>query len=347
MNKYLKYFSGWSSWSEWSSCIHQLSTEQDSHDECLCRIRHCNNPKPKDGGLICLGPAISVTNCTIHGGWTAWSAWSECSATCSYAVKTRTRTCTNPSPAHGGRLCIGQDRAEVMCTDIPPCPILSSVPKNGGWGSWTEWSHCSVSCGEGYIHRTRICDNPPPMYGGLNCSGSNIEYKNCFKVCSEQKKATLWTEWLITNNTNSDNGYIQKRFKFICKAPVTNIQDIKLNIKEEDRACNGMYCSIETAHWSRWSPWSPCSVTCGTGYQYRIRICEGSREHCIGSNTQKMLCSLDPCPSQWDCWNNWTACSVTCGWGTRKRYRNCLGESCRGSLYEEEPCEQLPCDCKY
>ena len=36
-------------------------------------------------------------DCVLHGGWTAWSDKSSCSADC---TATRTRTCTNPIPVN-------------------------------------------------------------------------------------------------------------------------------------------------------------------------------------------------------------------------------------------------------
>ena len=41
----------------------------------------------------------------IDGNYTKWSEWSECSATCRGGSQTRTRTCTNPTPQHGGKNC--------------------------------------------------------------------------------------------------------------------------------------------------------------------------------------------------------------------------------------------------
>lgn len=58
----------------------------------------------------------------MHGGWTEWSKWSSCNSTCGKeAVKTRKRTCSNPVPAFGGQICIGQDKEVVPCIDNPPC----------------------------------------------------------------------------------------------------------------------------------------------------------------------------------------------------------------------------------
>ena len=51
---------------------------------------------------------------------------------------------------------------------------------NGGWGDWTDWSSCSVSCGGGSRSKNRPCDNPAPAHGGKVCSGSaNEEWEEC------------------------------------------------------------------------------------------------------------------------------------------------------------------------
>lgn len=161
-----KFMVGWSHWSDWAPCIHRISSDPDDTDKCLCQTRHCNNPTPQNGGKTCSGPSVSVTNCTVHGGWTAWSAWSECSATCGFAVKTRTRTCSNPAPAFGGRVCVGQTRSEVICTLNPPCKDPKHQPIDGGWGEWGKWEPCSAQCGGGFRKRQRRCDSPSPSFGG-------------------------------------------------------------------------------------------------------------------------------------------------------------------------------------
>ncbi|XP_028414776.1 dentin sialophosphoprotein-like, partial [Dendronephthya gigantea] len=40
-----------------------------------------------------------------HGGYSEWSPWTKCSKRCGKGIQKRFRTCTNPSPAHGGRDC--------------------------------------------------------------------------------------------------------------------------------------------------------------------------------------------------------------------------------------------------
>lgn len=137
-------------------------------DTCQCQTRECNNPTPRHGGENCTGARVRVTNCTIHGGWTAWSAWSACSQTCGFAMKTRRRTCTNPAPAFGGRVCVGHDHDDIVCIDLPPCPVPAKAalpPQNGQWSSWGSWDQCSQPCNGEYPN---IAISPCPHHNDVN-----------------------------------------------------------------------------------------------------------------------------------------------------------------------------------
>ena len=39
----------------------------------------------------------------------------------------------------------------------------------GDWSSWGDWSTCNSSCGGGVRERRRMCDDPTPSCGGLEC----------------------------------------------------------------------------------------------------------------------------------------------------------------------------------
>lgn len=58
-----------------------------------------------------------------NGGYTEWSDWTRCSATCGKGYRERKRYCTNPAPAYGGVNCrrLGSDKEKVDCF-IADCP---------------------------------------------------------------------------------------------------------------------------------------------------------------------------------------------------------------------------------
>ncbi|XP_078383081.1 uncharacterized protein LOC144665674 isoform X2 [Oculina patagonica] len=57
----------------------------------------------------------------VDGQWSNWSNWGSCSKTCNTGVRTRSRTCTNPPPAHGGKQCTGSANHQESCNSIK-CP---------------------------------------------------------------------------------------------------------------------------------------------------------------------------------------------------------------------------------
>lgn len=351
---------GWSAWGGWFKCSQSIDGSS-TDDSCMCRTRQCNNPAPRNGGHECTGTPITVSNCTVHGGWTEWSAYSACSQSCGIAIKTRRRTCGNPKPAHGGRVCVGPDRTEMYCPNLPPCPQPKQNPIDGAWGPWGQWSECTAQCGGGYRHRRRKCDDPMPQNGGMECTGCNIDYEVCNpQPCVEVKKIGPWTPWLVQfNATTADGGHLEKRFRFSCKASVVDTNNLKVSLAKEetricgiDGSCQRSGESGEDLGWSDWGAWNRCSVECGGGQQSRTRVCE--RGNCEGTGKMARACNTQPCKGEWGCWSDWTPCSVSCGVGKRTRTRQCLsmatnelyGTNCEGSAMDYETCEQPSCDCK-
>lgn len=69
----------------------------------------------------------SLQHCPVHGGLSPWSSWSSCSLSCGgLGLKTRTRACSQPASAHGGRDCQGPRQETTFC-QAPQCP---------GTGTW-------------------------------------------------------------------------------------------------------------------------------------------------------------------------------------------------------------------
>ncbi|KAJ7397259.1 semaphorin-5A [Pitangus sulphuratus] len=154
----------WSPWSPWSQCSRDCSRGIRN------RKRVCSNPEPKYGGLPCLGPSLeyqecNILPCPVDGGWSCWSSWSKCSATCGGGHYMRTRSCTNPAPAYGGDICLGLHTEEALC-NTQPCP--------DSWSEWSKWSDCDSS---GFQTRTRQCIILFPV--GSQCTGNTTESRTC------------------------------------------------------------------------------------------------------------------------------------------------------------------------
>ncbi|XP_056632965.1 A disintegrin and metalloproteinase with thrombospondin motifs 7 isoform X1 [Diorhabda sublineata] len=57
----------------------------------------------------------------IDGGWGEWSSWSDCSKTCGAGVSVKERECNHPTPAFGGKYCVGERKRYRIC-NTQACP---------------------------------------------------------------------------------------------------------------------------------------------------------------------------------------------------------------------------------
>ncbi|MEE6465587.1 hypothetical protein FKM82_006602, partial [Ascaphus truei] len=350
-------------WSEWKPCSHN---DGSSVGSCLCRSRTCNNPSPQCGGLQCEGPTIEIANCSRNGGWTPWTSWSPCSTSCGIGFQVRQRSCSNPTPRHGGRVCVGQNREERYCNEHLPCP------PHVFWSSWGPWERCTAQCGGGIQARRRICEN------GSECPGCSVEHQSCnTNPCSELKKTTPWTPWTPVN-ISDNGGHYEQRFRYTCKARLPDPSLLEVGRQRiEMRYCSsdgtsgcstdglsgdflrsGRYSShTVNGAWSAWTSWSQCSRDCSRGIRNRKRVCNNPEPKyggvpCLGPSIEYQECNILPCPVDggWSCWSSWSKCSATCGGGHYMRTRSCSnpapangGDICLGLHTEEALCNTQSC----
>ncbi|KAH3754724.1 thrombospondin-2-like [Dreissena polymorpha] len=162
----------WADWGAWSACTVTCNSGTQE------RSRKCSNPAPSNNGLNCTGPGVESKICQnqlcpVHGNWSDWSIWSNCSATCGVGVRQKIRTCTNPKPDRSGNDCVGEYIEYTVCPN-KPCSVI-----DGGWASWGSWERCSVTCGVGQKLRSRTCTNPSPTLYGKTCEGDYTDYAVC------------------------------------------------------------------------------------------------------------------------------------------------------------------------
>nr|XP_021490329.1 semaphorin-5B [Meriones unguiculatus] len=354
---------GFGPWSPWKPCEH---LDGDNSGSCLCRARSCDSPRPRCGGLECLGPSIHIANCSRNGAWTAWSSWAQCSTSCGIGFQVRQRSCSNPAPRHGGRICVGKSREERFCNENTPCPVPIF------WASWGSWSKCSSNCGGGVQSRRRSCEN------GNTCRGCGVEFKTCNpEACPEVRRNTPWTPWLPVNVTQG-GARQEQRFRFTCRAPLPDPHGLQFGKRRtETRTCpaDGTgACDTDalvedllrsgntsphslSGGWAAWGAWSSCSRDCELGFRVRKRTCTNPEPRngglpCVGEAVEYQDCNQQACPVRgaWSCWTAWSQCSASCGGGHSQRTRSCTspapspGEDvCLGLHTEEALCSTQPC----
>lgn len=101
----------------------------------------------------------------VDGGWSDFSAWSDCSKNCGGGSQKRTRTCTNPKPAHGGKNCVGNAEETRKCNDK-----LCSGPQT------TNGQYCAF----------------PFIYGGVSYSKCTMKNHNRPWCSLTHKYAGKW-----------------------------------------------------------------------------------------------------------------------------------------------------------
>uniref|UniRef100_H2LGR4 Subcommissural organ spondin n=1 Tax=Oryzias latipes TaxID=8090 RepID=H2LGR4_ORYLA len=244
----------------------------------------------------------SLEYCPIDGGLSPWGPWSSCSLSCGgVGVTTRSRGCTQPSPAHGGRDCQGPLQETTYC-QAPDCPGSALLLLYSGFSPWSTWSPCTKTCTDvqspAVKSRHRSCVRPP-------CSGNSHQDKPCnLPQCPGAECAgrnCTWTEWGEWSLCSRSCGVGQQQRIRTYFHPGTNgswCEDI-IGGNLENRFCNIRPCRVNGG-WSRWSPWSRCDKLCGGGRSIRTRSCsspppKNGGQKCEGEKNQIKPCNTKPC----------------------------------------------------
>ncbi|KAI6654174.1 Coadhesin [Oopsacas minuta] len=333
----------WGEWNDWSSCTATCG------DGTITRNRECNNPAPSHGGVDCVGMNTSVQscnerNCPINGGWGTWGAWGSCSSICGTSDRYRYRQCDTPAPLYEGDNCVGDEYEGETCNG-PPC----TVPVDGMWGEWNDWSSCTATCGDGIITRYRECDSPAPSHGGVDCVGVANETEDCNIIgCSVEIQWNAWTSWTLCDVTCGISLETRKRER--------NCEVFTDCLEQESRMCNRIPCVVvQAGGWGEWTEWIGCYQSCDNEQRTRTRECDNPPKGVLGpdcegngTETQACYCGGD-IDGNWGEWGSWSYCSLPCD-GIETRTRRCdnpeptgSGSNCSGINSESQPCNQENC----
>lgn len=362
-------------WGEWSMC------------SCKCfGISERNRAIAqfaKGAGLSCNGTVKEIIPCNPMRGevaksecgqekrktdcvTTAWTEWTECTATCGNGHRERKRQIAVPA-AHGGTPC------ETGLNEVRPCgneTCPTSSCHDCLWGEWDHWGSCSKCGGQRFRYRsiTQL-----PNHCGKRCEPHDAkEAGGCFSQC-DKKLFCTWTEWSKSETCDKCGATSQTRnralgmrhltdgylFEALETGVHTSCAGTQLNVSvcpenPECEGCNPVHCKF-----SSWSEWD--DPTC-LGLCERVRtIAQHNNEcgiGCDGPTAETKVCPVVCQPKQ-DCeigpWADWSGCDDTLGKTSSmqmSRLRDIVkmpmngGEPCEGTLEQTKPCPIVPQDCE-
>ncbi|CAD5120042.1 DgyrCDS8623 [Dimorphilus gyrociliatus] len=319
-------------WGSWSEC----------HEGMSHRTREILTPEQDREHLGCdKDKPIDLISCKRWGLYWKDGPWSECSPEdnrlCGKGISSRTIHCFDVNSKEveddhkcelsGGTKPLSTKNCYKPCSNGLDCQV----------SEWTEWSDCSVTCGQGHKTRTKSVRERGKITGRCVSDEDLKETTNCPpKRCIEY----LWnvSRWSNCKKIGADCG----ENKGIQERSVTCIDPSTKNVVDEDlcdvslkpkpkKACT-ILCS-SNCKMTMWNEWSPCSQTCGEGTRQRWRRIDilpvGNGKKCPGNlsgdgvQTVEEKCKVRSCKRiDWKEFE-WKNCTVSnkflCGYGKRKR----------------------------
>ncbi|XP_043073622.1 adhesion G protein-coupled receptor B2 isoform X11 [Puntigrus tetrazona] len=166
---------------------------------------------------------------------------------------------------------------------------------------WSQWSVCSLTCGQGWQVRSRSCVSSP--YGTL-CSGPLRETRLCNNTATcpgepqHQAVEGQWLDWAAWSQCSVSCGSGTQQRQRRCSVSVHGWAECK-GPHAETRECTNPSCG-GGGNWGAWNHWGLCSKTCDLGWQQRVRMCEGTGIQgypCDGSGEEVRSCNDKKCPA--------------------------------------------------
>ncbi|XP_047146092.1 A disintegrin and metalloproteinase with thrombospondin motifs 9 isoform X1 [Hydra vulgaris] len=274
--------------------------------------------------------------------------WSKCSKTCGEGIQTRTVLCSFNETVVKNELC----NQEIHVEEFQICNILECsqsvldiniLNQSMEW-IISEWSQCSVSCGEGVTIRNITCSSDY-----CNKTATPAITSPCYLDPCPVWSLSQWMPCYYPENCGL--GYQVRQVQ--CQRENGEILNMtacdQSNKPEFNRNCETIRC--EDSLWVT-APWNTCNVLCGNGSQYRDVSCQDlngnllDEKHCLKLSNKpddKQPCTQLICPVWYS--YEWGACDSSC---VHQRVVECRqnNQVIDANLcnLDDKPTEEIECD---
>ncbi|KAL7305034.1 hypothetical protein TKK_0002818 [Trichogramma kaykai] len=322
-----------------------------SQEICLGANGECKiapTPRKKENEKVQQLAASVVEECET----TDWSDWSECSATCGVAFRTRWRRLRR---ADHQNKCLRTKLTEKDRCVLPACPQDASEQQDDVCkvSDWSKWSACSATCGNGVKSRSRTLLVSPELRA--DCSRKVLLIQQ--RPCLDQADCTFAAA--------AAKGICSEK---IHKGPCRGYFE-RWAYDPEKRACVSFVYGGCRGNRNNFRTYDDCTNSCATDSSSVVPTLESAStansdvvvaRHAPEDRLASLRSSdVLPLPTKQrqltpvDCevseWSPWTDCNVTCGMGRMISTRYILrhpqngGRSCPLRLERRAICQLAPC----